>query len=541
MYEVTFAAAAQALLSGVTSLSDFASPYASFTLDATSAAIKDAGLGGVIMFWNPASFLPPDEKRAEIRRLAAAIAPLDLWIAQGHAFLFQPPVIRDGIQLAENSGLGISEHTMETVQGNAAVHAIYAKYLEDYGERLTAEDRGAIEGLVARDAPSKVDRARLVVRLARQVMSDKDTVVRLRASEKALLEAWSDQPETLTAADALDYLGAFDLEHPYVAIHGVWSNPRNVETFVEKDVRIAHNPESNMRLSSGIAPIWEYAKAGVTVAIGTDGAASNDAISMIRAMRSAWNLQKIEFLDSRLTGEQVDAWYLLRAATIEGAKVLGIADKTGSIEAGKEADIILLSKARLGLSPVIDVGQIHNLVPMTIYSADVRNVDTVISDGRILVRSGELQAPLNEAELAANLTRIANDVMRRQAQGKRWVEVLDLGSLPDEEPQFQYRSVRKNDTIDLEITNSGLRSRGLTLAMSGETEGGAIAPMLSAATLSRFPLDAPSAYWRRDVDMEPGDRIDIRKPANSYDYEIRIDGERLTRQGVDEQLLILAR
>jgi len=541
MYEATLAAAGDALLSGVTSIADFASPYSSFTLDATTDAIKKAGLGGVIIYWNPAAFLPPDEKRLEIRRLISNVGPLTLWIAHGHAFLFDPPVIREGVQLAAELDLRLSEHVMETVQSNARVHTIYARYLENYGDRLFPEDRMVIQSLVARGAVSKVPRVVLMDRIARQVMSDQDSVAQLGATEKILLEAWSKRPEKLTAADTLDFLGAFDLKHPYVAIHGVWSSPSNIAMFARKNVSVAHNPESNLRLSSGIAPIWEYAKADVTVAIGTDGAASNDAISMIRAMRAAWNLQKVALLDATLTGDQIDAWHILRAATIDGAVVLGISDRTGSLRVGKEADIILLSKEHLGLSPVIDDGDLTNLIPLTIYSANARNVDTVISDGRVVVRSGKLQAPLNEAELAENLMRVANNVMQRQAQGKRWRMRLDLGTIAAEKTWFEHQSVRKNDTIDLTITNSGSQSRRVKIAMSGQPEGGAAAPMLSTATLSRFPLVAPPTFWQREVEIEPGESIRIEKAANSFTYKIWMGDKRLQREGTAEQLLVLVR
>ncbi len=539
VYDVTLAAAAQALLSGVTSVSDFASPYASFMLDATSSAIKKAGLGGIIMFWNPAALLPPKVKRVELQRLAAKIAPLRLWTAHGHAFLFAPPVIREGILLADDLGLGLSEHTLETVQGNAAVHRIYQSYLEAYRQMLSVEDRDAIERLVAKGPPSSVNNVRHMLRLARQIMSDKATVAKLSADDLALVETWSRLPETLTAADTLDFLGAFDLANPYVAIHGIWSSPGNLATFLKKNVRVTHNPESNMRLSSGIAPIWAYAKAGIQVAIGTDGAASNDSISMLRAMRAAWNLQKLALLDGRLTGTEIDAWYILRAATIEGARALNIDDQTGSIDVGKEADIILLSKNRLGLSPLIDVASIDNLVPMIIYSADLRNVDTVISDGRIVVRDGELLPPLNELQLSAKLTMVANEVMQRQADGKDWVESLNLDSLATGSPWFQYRSVREKDKIDINIANSGSPARTVTLIMSGTPEGGATAPMLSRKTLSRFPLARPSAYWEREVRLERGESIHIRKAKNSFTYHIEIEEVVVRRLGQDEQLLLL--
>ncbi|MTH94960.1 amidohydrolase family protein [Roseibium sp. RKSG952] len=541
MYGATLAAAAQATLSGVTTIADFASPYASFTYDATSAAIRDAGLGGAILFWNPASFLGPKDKRAEIKRLSAEIAPLDLWIAQGHSFLFKPPVVADGIRLADDLNRILSEHTMETNQANIETHTIYTNYLHEYGDLLSAMDRRAIGALVVKGASTAVNGFALIIRMARQIIENQDDVAKLGEHNAGQLQQFAKQPQTMTAADALDFLGAFNLRHPYVLIHGVWSSPDDIMTIARKNVRIAHNPESNARLSSGIAPIWEYAKAGVTVALGTDGAASNDAISMFRAMRMAWNLQKLEFLNSAQTSEEIDAWYILQAATIEGAKTLGIETETGSITVGKEADLVILSKKHLGLSPVIDSAGINNLVPIIVYSAGSEVINTVISDGRVIVKEGKLMPPLNETKLAEKLTEISNKVMQRQKTGKIWKENWELTSSPENNQWFEYRSVRKNDIIDLKLRNSGDYARTILLAMSGQPEGGAAAPMLHPKTLARFPLNPPKDFWLRELQMQPGQHVRVAKPKGSYHYEIEIEGKIIKRTGTAEQLLVMVK
>ena len=541
MYDATLAAAAQSLLSGITTVADFAAQYSEFTLDATSAAIREAGLGGAVLFWNPASFLPPDIKQWEISRLQSHVGPLDLWMAQGHSFLYQPPAIYDGIEIARSRNLNLSEHTMEAVSSNRLIFGIYKTYLADYGDRLKPEDRAAIQALVDKGSASSVDRVRLITRLSRQVLENPNSVEELSAADRERLKAWADLPETMTEADALDFLGAFDLETPYLMIHGVWANGDNIATMARKGVNVTTQPDSNMRLSSGIAPLWQYAKAGVRVAIGTDGAASNDGVSMIGAMKAAWNLQKIEQLDAAETDSVFDAWFLLRAATLEGAKALGMADRIGSITLGKEADLVLLTKDRLGLSPIIHTEGIDNLAPMIIYSANQDTVDTVISDGVVRVRGGNLQPPFDEAALSANLTRIANDVMRRQKQGKTWRETYDLGRYPAGTPWFRYRSVRKRDTIDLTLTNSGAEARTITLGFAGGTEGGAVAPMLSADTLARFPLDPPKTYLSRNVVVQPGVTVRLEKPAGGYAYSIDADGQVTTREGTDEQILLLLR
>ena len=96
------------------------------------------------------------------------------------------------------------------------------------------------------------------------------------------------------------------------------------------------------------------------------------------------NLQKLEFLDPEKTAEQIDGWYVLRMATIEGARAIGLGEKTGSIAIGKDADLVLMSKRHLGMSPIIDTDDIQNLVPLIIYSADERAVDTVMATGKVV-------------------------------------------------------------------------------------------------------------------------------------------------------------
>lgn len=539
MYQATLAAAGEALLSGVTTTSDFASPYSEFILDQTSAALKTAGIDGVVVYWNPAVFLPPDIKAKQIERLAAEVAPLELWIAQGHAFLFEPPVIYEGVGLARKMQLGLTEHTMETIQGQDTVFGIYTGYLRSYGNRLSDADRSALEAIVAKGPPSKVNGVRLIKRLSQQILANQAAVKRLTSKEMTELKTWADQPDTISVMPILDFMGAFDLPHDYIAIHSNWANASDIRVMAEKGVAVAHNPDSNKRLSSGIAPVWEYAHEGVNVALGTDGAASNDGISVFHAMRSAWDLQKIEFLDPTHAAEEIDAWYILQMATINGAKAIGMDDRTGSIAVGKDADIVLLSKNRLGLSPIIDADSQQNLAPLIIYSADERAVDTVISNGRIVVRDGQLLPPLSEADLAAELTDIANRVMLRQAAGKTWQESIDLADLPRDSDWFRWRSVRKTDRIEIVLTNSAEGSRRVVLAMSGDTEAGSTAPMLSEETLARFPLDPPDKYYSREVVVNGGATVTLTKVPGTYDYEVRIEGKLEKRQGTDEQILIL--
>ena len=145
-------------------------------------------------------------------------------------------------------------------------------------------------------------------------------------------------------------------------------------------VKVSHNPKSNMRLASGIAPIRKMLDKGITVSLATDGAASNDNLDMIETMRAAAFLSKVSTLKARsLTGKDV-----LRMATIEGAKAVFMENEVGSIEAGKKADIAIINLQKVHLQPVCDV------INTIVYAANGHDVETVIIDGRVVMRDRKI-------------------------------------------------------------------------------------------------------------------------------------------------------
>jgi 5-methylthioadenosine/S-adenosylhomocysteine deaminase len=142
---------------------------------------------------------------------------------------------------------------------------------------------------------------------------------------------------------------------------------------------VAYNPDSNMKLGSGIAPITRYRKAGIPVGFGSDGSASNNDLSLFGAMDIGTKLQKLVAGDNTAM-VAADA---LVCATWEGARALGLQSKIGSLEVGKEADVILVNLDFPHLQPV------HDVRSQLVYAAQGLEVDTVICRGRTLLRSGE--------------------------------------------------------------------------------------------------------------------------------------------------------
>ena len=170
--------------------------------------------------------------------------------------------------------------------------------------------------------------------------------------------------------------GLLDLE--VLAAHCVWVGESDISLLAARDVKVAHNPVANMILASGVCPVPRLRREGVTVGIGTDGAASNDSNNMLEAMKMAALIQKLHHLDATRM-RAVDA---LRMATIEGARALALDHEIGSIEVGKKADLVLHTLDRPEMRPTSDM--IRNLV----FSSRAKSIRCVVIDGRVVLDEG---------------------------------------------------------------------------------------------------------------------------------------------------------
>lgn len=184
----------------------------------------------------------------------------------------------------------------------------------------------------------------------------------------------------MSPAQWFDKLGL--LERHTVAAHCVALSSEDIERLRSHGVSAAHCPGSNMKLASGLAPVSTMAEAGVNVALGTDGAASNDNLDMLEEARLAALCAKIRQGDPTALG----AHEALRMATANGARALVIDTFTGSIELGKDADIILISGNSPSMHPTADI------VSNVAYSAGPQDVSMTMVKGKILMEDYEIKA-----------------------------------------------------------------------------------------------------------------------------------------------------
>jgi 5-methylthioadenosine/S-adenosylhomocysteine deaminase len=181
-----------------------------------------------------------------------------------------------------------------------------------------------------------------------------------------------------------------------LAAHGVWVTDEDIAILKRRDVGVAHNPESNMKLASGAAPVGKYLASGVAVGLGTDGAASNNDLDMFEAMRQASFLAKHASHDPTA----IPAKTALDLATIGGARALGMESTIGSIEPGKRADLISVSVSASRQTPLYDP------ISHIVYTTRGDDVRTTIVNGKVLMKDRQVRT-LDRNAVIADANRLA--------------------------------------------------------------------------------------------------------------------------------------
>lgn len=207
----------------------------------------------------------------------------------------------------------------------------------------------------------------------------------------------------------LDDLGFFETPRAMIA-HAVWLDQAEVDLIAKRPVSVAHNPVSNMKLASGIAPIAEMLAAGVPVGIGTDGEKENNNFDMFEEMKVASLLGKLKHLDAAA----MDSWLVLRMATILGARAVGLDHEIGSIEVGKRADIIAVRNDTPRMTPFFPDGPYFNLQHNLVHAVRGGDVSMTMVDGNILVEGGLLKTA-NLTDIIAEIHAVAPGLFARRA------------------------------------------------------------------------------------------------------------------------------
>jgi 5-methylthioadenosine/S-adenosylhomocysteine deaminase len=191
------------------------------------------------------------------------------------------------------------------------------------------------------------------------------------------------------------YLHSLGITGPHVALaHCIHLDDAELDILTTTGTHVAHCPSSNLKLGSGIAPIKEMLERGISVSLGADGAPCNNRLDMFTEMRTAALLQKVSH-----GAEVMPAQRVLRMATIDGARALGLEDEIGSLEGGKRADVIIIKLDCLHSSP-----RPADLTSAIVYSAQPSDVQSVIIDGRLVMRDRKLLT-MNESEVMEEANR----------------------------------------------------------------------------------------------------------------------------------------
>jgi len=191
------------------------------------------------------------------------------------------------------------------------------------------------------------------------------------------------------------------LNERLIAFHCVYMDEEDIRIFADHGCKIVHNPESNMKLASGVAPVPDMIKAGVVVGLGTDGCASNNNLDMFQEMDTTAKLHKVARLDPTL----MDAQTVIQMATRKGAMVFGVENLVGCLQVGMKADIIIINLNRVHLTPM------YNEYSHLVYTVGGADVDTVLINGKVVMQNRRLLT-IDEEGVMEKVREIATRIKR---------------------------------------------------------------------------------------------------------------------------------
>jgi 5-methylthioadenosine/S-adenosylhomocysteine deaminase len=218
---------------------------------------------------------------------------------------------------------------------------------------------------------------------------------------------------------SLENLGLLDVETVLLA-HCVWLEDEEIALLKKHNIGVAHNPTSNMKLASGPAPVVDLIAAGIAVGLGSDGEKENNNLDIFEEMKIASILAKFRGMDAAAYG----AWDVLRSATIEGARAIGMDDRIGSLEVGKQADIIAVRADGPHMTPFITEGPFFNLHYNLVHAVQGSDVLMTMVDGFIAAEKGVLTAG-DMTQFIVDAERACADVIARRTE---WLKENEQGA-----------------------------------------------------------------------------------------------------------------
>ena len=266
----------------------------------------------------------------------------------------------------------------------------------EYAKMYNNDENGKIKIYVSADAPHTCnpDTIKLCVDLAKEL----NTGLHIHLAETIDEETKIKSRYNKRSTEYLNDLEVFDV--PVVLAHGIYVSDSDIEILKKIKGGISHNPISNCKLSSGICDVVKLRKNGINIGLGTDGIGSTTTMDMFEEMKTAAYLQKVNTMEP----SSIAAYDILKMATIEGAKVLGLENEIGSLEPGKKADMIFIKTDKLHMCPANDV--CANLV----YSSNGADVESVLIDGKIIMQNRKM-INLDEKEVMRQVKKIAKRLL----------------------------------------------------------------------------------------------------------------------------------
>ena len=346
-----------------------------------------------LMDWLENAIFPVEDK----------LQPEDIY---WNSYLSCLEMIKSGTTTCNDMYLGMNK-TVEAIN-DTGLRAVVAWCIKDdsikdkveqtreYAKRYNTDKNGKIRIYVSADAPHTCnpDTIKLCVDLAKELNTGLHIHLAETIDEETKIKSRYDKRST----EYLNDLDVFDV--PVVLAHGIYVSDSDIEILKKIKGGISHNPISNCKLSSGICDVVKLRKNGINIGLGTDGIGSTTTMDMFEEMKTAAYLQKVNTMEP----SSISAYDILKMATIEGAKVLGMENEIGSLEPGKKADMIFIKTDKLHMCPANDV--CANLV----YSSNGADVESVMIDGKVIMQNRKM-LNLDEKQVMRQVKKIAKRLL----------------------------------------------------------------------------------------------------------------------------------